>query len=261
MSQEFGRVLFHPSTLLLWIGLSLLLALGGPFGTYAASLSQRLALWPLLAGAGLAGGAALRVVLRHRLPGLGAWQRALVKAGVLTAVLAVPVFRMAEGLGPEVIERDALKGVAEAALGVFGLSLGLSALHIALARRREAREAATAGADCPLLRRLPAERRGAVIRLSSSDHYVQVVTERGTTQILIRFADAIAELRAVEGLRVHRSHWVALDAVTGTRRAEGRLFLTLSDGTELPVSRRHRAEVEALGLAPGASEGEPPEPR
>ncbi|MCO8144196.1 LytTR family transcriptional regulator [Rhodovulum tesquicola] len=258
MSQEFGRVLFHPSTLLLWIGLSLLLALGGPFGTYAASLSQRLAFWPLVVGAGLAGGAALRVVLRHHLCWLGFWQRALVKAGVLTAVLAVPVFRMAEGLGPEVIERDATKGIAEAALGVFGLSMGLSALHIALARRREA---ATAGADCPLLRRLPAERRGAVIRLSSSDHYVQVVTERGTTPILIRFADAIAELGGVEGLRVHRSHWVALDAVTGARRSGGRLFLTLSDGTELPVSRRHRAEVEALGLAPGASEAEPPASR
>ncbi|TCP41727.1 LytTR family DNA-binding domain-containing protein [Rhodovulum marinum] len=244
MFEDFNRVLFHPSTVLLWLGLSLLLALSGPFGTYAAPLLDRMAAWPLLVGAGLAGGVALRVGLRRHLPGLGPWPRAAVKAGVLAVVFAPFALRLTAGMGPAEAQRAGAIALAEAALVIFLLSLGLCALRAILVPRATP----VAGSEPALMARLPAGRRGPLIRLSSSDHYVRVVTEKGSSDVLIRFADAIAELDGAEGLRVHRSHWVAARAVIGARTENGRLFLRLCDGSEVPVSRRYRPEVEARGL-------------
>jgi DNA-binding LytR/AlgR family response regulator len=42
---------------------------------------------------------------------------------------------------------------------------------------------------------------------------------------------------------VHRSHWVADDFVAKLNRADGRLSLSLADGTEIPVSRTYAANV------------------
>ena len=64
----------------------------------------------------------------------------------------------------------------------------------------------------------------------------------------MRFADAIRETDGVNGLQIHRSHWVALDAVAGTHRHNGRLFLAMQDGTRLPVSRSRAEEVRGAGL-------------
>jgi DNA-binding LytR/AlgR family response regulator len=47
----------------------------------------------------------------------------------------------------------------------------------------------------------------------------------------------LAELQGIEGAQVHRSWWVARDAVSSSRRVDGRLVLVLRNGTETPVSR------------------------
>lgn len=99
-----------------------------------------------------------------------------------------------------------------------------------------------------LLRRLPPELRGALIRLSMNDHYVEVETTKGATLVLLRFADALEELGDAKGLQVHRSHWVATDAVTSARRDGSRLFLTLSTGQEIPVSRTYRNAARDAGI-------------
>lgn len=98
-----------------------------------------------------------------------------------------------------------------------------------------------------ILARLEPALRAPLVRLSVNDHYVEVVTEAGATNLLMRFADALAEVEGVPGLRVHRSHWVADGAVRGARRDGGRVILSLSDGAEVPVSRPNLAAVEARG--------------
>ena len=100
-----------------------------------------------------------------------------------------------------------------------------------------------------LLDRLPQRLRGDITYLSMQDHYVDVHTEKGSTLVLMRLADAIAEVEGVPGLQIHRSHWVALDAVAGSLRRDGRLFLRMSDETLLPVSRSWFEAVRAAGLA------------
>ena len=57
-----------------------------------------------------------------------------------------------------------------------------------------------------------------------------------------------SETVGINGLQIHRSHWVALEAVAGAHRQEGRLFLAMQDGTRLPVSRSRMDEVRGAGL-------------
>lgn len=93
----------------------------------------------------------------------------------------------------------------------------------------------------PLLKRLKPENRGRILRLAAEDHYTLVVTARGAELVLIRFADALAEIGQAGGLRVHRSHWVADEAVREFRKQGQKAVLLLLDGTEVPVSRSHSA--------------------
>jgi DNA-binding LytR/AlgR family response regulator len=53
---------------------------------------------------------------------------------------------------------------------------------------------------------------------------------------------------AVRGHRVHRSHWVAEDAIRETLRRDGRVFLTMTDGAEIPVSRSYQKALREAGL-------------
>lgn len=101
----------------------------------------------------------------------------------------------------------------------------------------------------PFLRRLPEKLGRDLLRVSVYDHYVEAHTRRGHELILIRFSDALTELEGYDGLQIHRSHWVAREAVNRIVRGESRsLMVELQDGTHLPVSRSHEAKVRALGL-------------
>ena len=97
----------------------------------------------------------------------------------------------------------------------------------------------------PFLKRLPFDLGQKVISLTTQDHYVEVTTVKGSTLVLIRFQDAIEELETYGGLRIHRSHWVAMDAVRGLGRQDGKQVVELIDGRVLPVSRTYSRAVRA----------------
>ena len=69
------------------------------------------------------------------------------------------------------------------------------------------------------------------------DHYVEVVTSKGSALILLRFQEAMDELEGYGGLQVHRSHWAAFDGIEEMQRKSGKLLLKMRDGATLPVSR------------------------
>ena len=98
------------------------------------------------------------------------------------------------------------------------------------------------------LDRLPLKLRGAEVwAVEAEDHYLRLHTSKGQDLILLRLADAIAELEGIEGAQVHRSWWVARDAITDAKRGDGRAVLTLKDGAEVPVSRTYAGELRAKG--------------
>ena len=83
--------------------------------------------------------------------------------------------------------------------------------------------------------------------MQAEDHYVRLHTSKGSALILLRLADAAAELEGSEGARVHRSWWVARSAVAGTGRRGAQTVLKLPDGTEAPVSRSQASELRRAG--------------
>lgn len=129
------------------------------------------------------------------------------------------------------------------------MCLAMSGLAILLSHRREAAQAPPAApAPVKFLERLPLKLRGAEIwAVEAEDHYLRLHTSKGQDLILMRLADAVAELAGIEGAQVHRSWWVARDAVADARRGDGRATLKLKDGSEVPVSRTYARLIREAG--------------
>lgn len=108
--------------------------------------------------------------------------------------------------------------------------------------------AAEASAPPKFLERLPLKLRGAEVwAVEAEDHYLRLHTSRGQDLILMRLADAVAELEGLEGMQVHRSWWVARDAIADAKRGDGRALLTLKDGSTVPVSRTYAGQLREKG--------------
>ena len=82
-----------------------------------------------------------------------------------------------------------------------------------------------------------------LLHLEIQDHYLQVHTDTGPRTVLMRLGDAIDRLDPGRGLQVHRSHWVAHDAVAGIERRARGVMLVLDDNSTVPVSRSHLKKV------------------
>ena len=97
-------------------------------------------------------------------------------------------------------------------------------------------------------KRIPAEIAGGTLyAINAEDHYLRIRTSRGNALILMRLGDALAELNGMDGLRTHRSWWVARDGVEKIERTNGKVALQLRDGTSAPVSRTYAPEVRKAG--------------
>jgi diguanylate cyclase len=115
-----------------------------------------------------------------------------------------------------------------------------------------------------LARALPAERQGrriyvAVERLRAvhaNGHYTTLADEEGEALCLLSIGTVETKLDPQRFLRVHRSHLVALDAVTAIERTgDGGLAWLAGAAAPVPVSRSRLAALRA-GLAARA-EGQP----
>jgi len=129
----------------------------------------------------------------------------------------------------------------------FHYLAGLPMFGHAVAAAPSADPAAPAGVT-GLQGRLPAHVRGPVRLLVASEHYLRVVTERGEAMVLYRFGDAVAEQSRDRGAQVHRSFWIARDAVASVRRNGAKVTLGLEDGTDVPVSRTYLMDAKRAGI-------------
>lgn len=91
--------------------------------------------------------------------------------------------------------------------------------------------------------KLPIGKQGRLYALTSELHYVRVYTEHGDDLVLMRFSDAIEQTSGIDGLQIHRSHWIAIEAVKRISNNGGGLRITLANDLELPVSRSFQGAV------------------
>ncbi|HXQ15216.1 MAG TPA: LytTR family DNA-binding domain-containing protein [Caulobacteraceae bacterium] len=139
--------------------------------------------------------------------------------------------------------------VASVLPSAFASSLVMTALAFLVRRQATQTHAASPSAPPPkFLARLPAKLQGGELyAVEAEDHYLRLHTSLGQDLILLRLADAIAELEGLEGAQTHRSWWVAKAAVSAVERGDGRATLTLKDGAEVPVSRGFARQLRAAG--------------
>ncbi len=111
-----------------------------------------------------------------------------------------------------------------------------------------------------LMERLDVPCPSLIVRMTVEDHYVIVHLHDGTVRrLLMRFADAVAEMTGLEGFLTHRSHWVARQAVVGLTREGGREVLLLSEGSTVPISRTYRSVIKELDLPEVPAQDDAPE--
>ena len=98
--------------------------------------------------------------------------------------------------------------------------------------------------SCPhFLSLVPTKHRGSIIYLKAELHYLQVVTEQGSSLILYNLRDAVNELDSEAGIQVHRSYWVKNTQVEGFNRKGRQGELQMKGGYVVPVSRAKLAQV------------------
>lgn len=106
----------------------------------------------------------------------------------------------------------------------------------------------TADSPSPFAERLPHNLRAAdIFAVSAEDHYLRVHTSAGQELILMRLADAIRELKGLDGLQTHRSWWVARQGLADIVKGDGKLALKLKSGADAPVSRTYLKAVRDAG--------------
>jgi hypothetical protein len=236
--REWWAHLSHPATLIILVGVGAVMGVAGPFDTEAQlSLAPRLVYWLIMA------------VLTY---GLGSLCDALLRPWLVLFSFALRVAGLAVATGFSISGAVVIVNML-----AFGATFAIAAIitvGIATARRQlEAPQPRNKAPDAQvsrILTRIAHDKRGPLVALSVEDHYVRVQTTKGEDLILMRLSDAIAEVGATPGAQVHRSHWVAFDQVSAARRQGDRAILTLSNGTDIPVSRPNVSRIKEAGLLP-----------
>lgn len=232
------------------IAIGLLMGFLGPFGSDHISVGARYLYWMIcMVGGGLLGiaGEALLGRFVH-----GIWTRAAA-----VSILMTPAVTLLVLVTQHLLMGDRLDwgGFSRLWWQVWPLLLAVLVVR-ALAWRRVPTRVETRTIVAPPLpeaeavfrRRLSARRRGArLIAIEAHDHYLRVHTDAGEELITLRFADALDELALAHGWRVHRSWWVAAEAVESVRWRRGAGELRLVGGLTAPVSRTYAPMLKDAG--------------
>jgi hypothetical protein len=213
------------------------------FGSNPLTFAKRAATYVVFGWIGsLLGLVSTRVVAR-----LGLW-RGFWLSGLATGLVMMPAMSAVVWIGDNLVNGHPtpLSALPEILWDTTLICIGMSYLAVLLSRRNRA---APGPAEPPkFLERLPLKLRGAEVwAVEAEDHYLRLHTSKGQDLILMRLSDAVAELEGIEGAQVHRSWWIARDAITGAERGDGRATLTLKDGSEVPVSRTYARTLRERG--------------
>jgi hypothetical protein len=227
----------------------------GPFGTFSlAPLAERLAYWigVLLLSYAIywpaclwADAAARRL---GRSPILGRALAVVLATAPVTLFVWIASFRHTPSLWP----------TAARYLGFYPSVLVIGAILSAVLWLLETRLRPPVRpfpirpqAGLRFLERLPPHLGRELLALEMEDHYVRAHTARGSALVLMRMRDAVEALCGVEGLRVHRSWWVARAAVVGAERQDRSLRLVLRNGLKVPIPRDRVTELKDAGWIVG----------
>jgi hypothetical protein len=247
-----------------WVmGISVVMAVTGPFGTYETiGLGKRLLYftitgilaWALVVGF---------IITLRQIEAFNRWPIVIrmALAGILAAVPTTAaviivhswlVWPMPWRAFPYIFPQTAFLAVVISILvGLFVERRLHAEADSERARVAENVDAAPAPGAQPVapdfFRRVPPALGRDLQALEMEDHYLRIHTALGSDLILLRLRDALAELGPSRGRQVHRSWWVAEGAIASAERNAGRPVLVLRNGLRVPVSKSFREPVKAAG--------------
>jgi LytTr DNA-binding domain len=248
----------------------LLLGIIGPFGTFESMNSvERFSFW----GGAIALGMFIHTPLFYGAASLGrgyqwpAWAWVTVSA----IIAALPMTFVVNGIATTLFPRGGIDNV----VGLYPLVLAISLpmqwiayfiakvdttptpiatpeILVAMPALVPPAETFVARVETPLptvafLSKLPPRIGKDLLCLEMEDHYLRVHTKLGDAMIHLRMRDAVSELNGIDGMLVHRSWWVAREAITGWQRDGKTMMLQLSNGKSVPVARDRQPLVRAAG--------------
>lgn len=232
----------------LWIGCGAaagIMVVTGGFGTIAVPVGQRTLFWLVLMGwTGIKWQLWFLAMVRAPRD----WLRAsVVGMPLLCAPLPIEIGIAAASAG--IRARVDAPGTWLHALGISAILLFASILLMqARGRRIIFRGAPVVPAtDDGILQRARVAP-DMIAAIEAEDHYCRVRRRDGSDALIhYRFGDALSDVAAIDGARVHRGAWVASEAITGATREGRRWLLLLTDGSRIAVSTTHLAEARARG--------------
>jgi hypothetical protein len=262
--------LLSPITILGWSVSSLVLAIMGPFNTYAVQpFGERLLFWSGVILLGITLATFIQISVRKAFPKWPMFTMTVVAWAVFTALqwllvciivnkvyghLGLPlyslIFLIIAGVGATIFTTVYL--VSPETLLHDGLSpdeAEQNSRSPSPPRPVPAPSSATKDAPAnPFLAQLGPDAGEKLIRLAMRDHYIEVYTEVGQKLVHMRFGDAVSQLDTQNGARVHRSHWISFDEIREVVKEGDKLYFRMSDGALVPISRSRKPELKKRGL-------------
>lgn len=236
------------AAVLLGIGLAVI----GPYGTFSQlSLPMRLLYWIGIVSVNwIQVRIALRLASAWLSPTDWPWMISPVVAALAATLPATGEVVLLESWLRPGIREASQTGLAELYLLVLVVTLPVTLVLTRLTLPVIPLSAVVHGGGDGerFFQRLPHRLGRGLLCLRTEDHYLRVFTHAGEDLILLRMADAEAELSGFDGLRVHRSWWVARSALRKVERdGNSRVTLVLVNDMRVPVSRSQIAVLRNAG--------------
>ena len=217
-------------------------------------LADRILFWGLVVAVSILGGYLARAVACALIPQRMQIAQAALVIALLVIGLSPAIWGISRGFAG--MQAAGLSPLAEVAVYVFIIALSVIVLRNLVpaldggAPFPETDGSADAAAPEPRLRRrLCPDVAAPILRLSSEDHLVEVVTMAGRHKLRMRLVDAIDEMDPVEGYSTHRSHWVSSAAIDRVEwETSQKAWIVLINGDRVPVSRKYRPDLERDGV-------------
>jgi len=216
-----------------------ILTILAPFGTHNFDLMWRALYWVgLCLAGGLGAMAAHEIMVRLKLSESG-WRHSVGQS--FGSVIAVAPFVVAG------FSNMSLPGLLLTLFYIWVIAIVITVVA-EMAGRKAAADTNVEPSRPAIMDRLPMHLRETDLYAAmSEDHYVRLYTSGGEHLILMRLGDVEGLAKPLTGLSPHRSWWVAEQGVADVRRDNGKMMVTLKDGSKVPVSRAGAARVKAAG--------------
>ena len=262
VSMALLRQPAHWASVLRWATIAgLEMAVTGPFGSYKANIFNRLCYWMALCWLGSLAlwpsvVTALSVGPRRGFP-------PFFSAATIVLIVSIPLAGVAaagcyllwplHASGIRMVEWYALTTVVllPSAAGLFWLELARIApptdSALAFVDLPHGDPASVEQTDRHDQQALPDHLLAVALCLQMEDHHIRVHTVGQSFLHYGVMRDVVGAIGPQRGLQVHRSWWVARDAVRGWHREERSAVLVLTNDLRVPVARNRLATLRNEG--------------